>query len=555
MLASLSISNYAIIRRLNVDFTPGFCVLTGETGAGKSIIMGALSLILGQRADSTSLNNDTEKCVVEGRFMLSDTENCQAFFLQNDLDFDIPVILRREITPAGKSRAFINDTPVQLPLMRELGLMLIDIHSQHSNLELGKRQFQLNVIDWFGGHAESVKNYSFHFGELKTIEAALREMTEKANRSKADLDYFEFQFNQLDEMKLQDGEQEVYEQEQEMLTHSEEIKTGLNQVFQLFDGEELSTISKLKEAATVLHRLGTFFPAAQQLLERVESQLIEMRDIASECEMLAEKTEHNPTRLEEIKNRLDAIYSLQQKHRVTSIAELISLRDDFDAKIQTAASYDEALEKLNIQLIAAQHEVTKLADELHQKRVALLPSIEKEVISCLQLLGMPNAQFTIELKQKETFSATGNDEVYFLFAANKGSQPEEIYRVASGGELSRLMLAIKTVIARSKALPAIIFDEIDTGISGEIASKMADILRSMSNYMQVINITHLPQIAAKGNSHFLVFKTEKSDGVETGMKILSQEERVLEISKMLSNDNPTPEALANARSLLAEANK
>jgi DNA repair protein RecN (Recombination protein N) len=420
---------------------------------------------------------------------------------------------------------------------------------------LGKRQFQLNVIDWFGGHAESVKNYSFHFGELKTIEAALREMTEKANRSKADLDYFEFQFNQLDEMKLQDGEQEVYEQEQEMLTHSEEIKTGLNQVFQLFDGEELSTISKLKEAATVLHRLGTFFPAAQQLLERVESQLIEMRDIASECEMLAEKTEHNPTRLEEIKNRLDAIYSLQQKHRVTSIAELISLRDDFDAKIQTAASYDEALEKLNIQLIAAQHEVTKLADELHQKRVALLPSIEKEVISCLQLLGMPNAQFTIELKQKETFSATGNDEVYFLFADNKGSQPEEIYRVASGGELSRLMLAIKTVIARSKALPAIIFDEIDTGISGEIASKMADILRSMSNYMQVINITHLPQIAAKGNSHFLVFKTEKSDGVETGMKILSQEERVLEISKMLSNDNPTPEALANARSLLAEANK
>jgi DNA repair protein RecN (Recombination protein N) len=555
MLASLSISNYAIIRRLNVDFTPGFCVLTGETGAGKSIIMGALSLILGQRADSTSLNNDEEKCVVEGRFMLAETENCKSFFSNNDLDFDLPIILRREITLSGKSRAFINDTPVQLPLMRELGLMLIDIHSQHSNLELGKRQFQLNVIDWFGGHAELVKYYSSHFAGLKNIEAALREMTEKANRSKADLDYFEFQFNQLDEMKLRDGEQEEYELEQEMLTHSEEIKTGLNQVFQLFDGEELSAISKLKEAVTVLHRLGTFFPAAQQLLERVESQLIEMRDVASECEMLAEKTEHNPTRLEEITNRLDSIYSLQQKHRVTSVAELITLRDDFDTKIQTAASYDETLEKLNIQLKAAQQEVANLAGELHQKRAALLPSIETEVVSCLQLLGMPNAQFTIEMKQKEEFSVTGNDEVYFLFSANKGSQPEEINKVASGGELSRLMLAIKTVVARSKALPAIIFDEIDTGISGEIASKMADILRQMSRYMQVINITHLPQIAAKGDSHFLVYKTEKSDGVETGMKILNQEERVQEIAKMLSNDNPTPEALANARSLLNSAIK
>lgn len=550
MLANLSISNYAIIRRLNVDFMPGFCVITGETGAGKSIIMGALSLILGQRADSTALNHADEKCVVEGRFILSETKNCEAFFSLNDLDFDLPIILRREITPSGKSRSFINDTPVQLPLMRELGLMLIDIHSQHSNLELGKRQFQLNVIDWFGGHAELLANYSSHFILMKGIGSALRDMTEKANRAKADLDYFEFQFKQLDEMKLREKEQEELELEQEILLHSEEIKSGLTQVYQLFDGEENSSVSRIKEVITLLHRLKGFFPAAQQLAERVESQLIEMRDIAGECELLAEKTEHNPSRLEEVTNRLDSIYSLQQKHRVSSVAELISLRDEFDSKIQAAASFEEALEQLTNQLNAAHLEVASLSGELHQKRVALIPDIENEVVSYLQMLGMPNGQFAIELSTKEEFSATGNDEVNFLFSANKGAQPEEINKVASGGELSRLMLAIKTVVARSKALPAIIFDEIDTGISGEIATKMADILLSMSVYMQVINITHLPQIAAKGNSHYLVYKTDLADGVETGMKVLPEEERVQEIAKMLSTDKPTPEAIANAKSLL-----
>jgi DNA repair protein RecN (Recombination protein N) len=554
MLVNLSISNYAIIRKLNVDFTSGFCVITGETGAGKSIIMGALSLILGQRADSTALNNVEEKCVVEGRFVINEIEKYKSFFSLNDLDFDLPIILRREISPMGKSRSFINDTPVQLPLMRELGLMLIDIHSQHSNLELGKRQFQLNVIDWYGGHSELLEKYSFHFDEMRNTRVALLEMTEKANKAKTDLDYFEFQFKQLDEMKLRDGEQEELEEEQSKLIHSEEIKTGLNQVFQLFDGEEFSVISRLKEALTVLHRLGSFFPAARQLSERVESQLIEINDISAECEMLAERTEHNPLKLEEITNRLDAIYSLQQKHRVSTVAELISLRDDFDSKIQTAASFEEALESLTFQLKAEQSKVALLADELHEKREGLLPGIEKDVISYLQLLGMPNGQFTIEIRQKDDYSATGNDEVYYLFSANKGTQPEEINKIASGGELSRLMLAIKTVVARSKALSAIIFDEIDTGISGEIATKMGEILSSMANYMQVIDITHLPQIAAKGKSHYMVYKTENEHDVETGMKLLTPDERVQEIAKMLSSDNPTPEAIANARSLLNGTN-
>jgi len=550
MLANLSISNYAIIRRLNIDFTSGFCVITGETGAGKSIIMGALSLILGQRADSTALNNADEKCVVEGRFVLSDTENCKTFFEQNDLDFDIPIILRREITQAGKSRAFINDTPVQLPLMRELGLMLIDIHSQHSNLELGKRLFQLNVIDWFGGHAELLRNYSSSFSAMKSTETNLRETTEKANKSKADLDYFEFQFKQLDEMKLKEGELEQLEQEQELLNHSEEIKNGLQQVTQLIDGDDFSALSRLKEASSVLHKLRSFFHQANQLQERVDSQLIEMKDVAAECDILAEKTENNPSRLEEISNRLDLFYSLLQKHRVATVDELITLRDDFDARIQTAASFDEELDKLNLQLELEKKEVSTLAQVLHQKRLSLLPEIESEIITYLQMLGMPNAQFSIEINQKNDFSATGTDEVYFLFSANKGTQPEEINKVASGGELSRLMLAIKTVVARSKALPAIIFDEIDAGISGEIAAKMADILLSMSRYMQVINITHLPQIASKGDSHYLVYKNELTDRVETGMRILVDEERIFEVAKMLSTDNPTPEAIANARSLL-----
>jgi DNA repair protein RecN (Recombination protein N) len=550
MLVNLSIRNYAIIKELNVEFASGFCVVTGETGAGKSIIMGALSLILGQRADISLLKNKDEKCVVEGRFFLSGKVDLESYFEENDLDFEDTIILRREITSTGKSRAFINDTPVQLPLMREFGLKLIDIHSQHSNLELGKRQFQLNVIDWYGGNNELLNNYSVFFSEFKKIETSFRELSSKSQQAKADLDYYEFQFKQLDEAKLREGEQELLEHEQEILIHAEEIKTGLTQIYQLLDGEEPSAIVNIKEAVSVMRRMASFLPAAEKLFERLDSQLIEMRDIADECALLAEKTEHNPERLEVITQRLDTLYSLQQKHRAGSIAELISLCDEFDAKLQAAASFDEELERLHQSMTLMVEKVKNAAEELHLKRLSLLPGIEKEVAAYLQLLGMPNGQFTIEMKRKEEFSASGIDEVYFLFTANKGGQLEEINKVASGGELSRLMLAIKTVVARSKALPAIIFDEIDSGISGEIASKMGEILKSMSQYMQVINITHLPQIASKGDNHYHVFKNETSDGVETGMRLLSSEERIIEISKMLSGETPSQAAIANAKYLL-----
>jgi DNA repair protein RecN (Recombination protein N) len=533
-----------------VEFAPGFCVVTGETGAGKSIIMGALSLILGLRADTSILKNKEEKCVVEGRFLLSGKIDLQSYFEENDLDFEETIILRREITSSGKSRAFINDTPVQLPLMREVGLKLIDIHSQHSNLELGKRQFQLNVIDWYGGHNELLDNYSVLYFELKKIESSYKELNGKSQQAKADLDYYEYQFNQLTEARLKEGEQELLEQEQEMLTHAEEIKLGLSQVYQLFDREEQSALVNLKEAISIMRRMASYLPDAEKLLERLESQLIEMRDIADECELLAEKTENNPGKLEEITHRLDSIYSLQQKHRVGSIAELIEIRDEFDAKLQAAASYDEELERLRKNLKIVKEKVNETAEELHQKRKSLLPDIEKEVTAYLQQLGMPYGQFKIKMQRKEEISSLGFDEVYFLFTANKGGQLEEINKVASGGELSRLMLAIKTVVAKSKALPAIIFDEIDAGISGEIAIKMAEILKSMSQYMQVINITHLPQIASKGDSHYHVYKNETSDGAETGMRLLTPEERIVEISKMLSGEIPSQAAVANAKSLL-----
>ena len=550
MLTNLSIRNYAIINELDVDFTSGFCVITGETGAGKSIILGALSLILGLRADISVLNNKNEKCVVEGRMLVPSKLNLKPFFEENDLDYDDLVILRREIAASGKSRAFINDTPVQLPVMRELGIMLIDIHSQHSNLELGKRQFQLHVIDLYGGHDEILKNYSDRYRELKNIETRFFELTEKAEQAKADLDYFEFQFRQLDEARLTDGEQELFEQEQEILTHAEEIKSGLSQTVQLLEGDEMNALNNMKQALSVLQKLRSFLPVVNELAERLESQLVEMRDIVDECTLLEERTEYDPGRLDEITSRLDLLYSLQQKHRVDSVAGLIATRDDFDRKLQTAALYDEELDEAGIQLKEQREVLLKLAQELRATRASLIPGIEKDVTAYLKLLGMPNGRFTVDLHERQELSPTGIDEVYFLFSANKGVVPEEINKIASGGEMSRLMLAIKTVVAKSKALPSIIFDEIDSGVSGETASKMAEILSAMSKNMQVINITHLPQIAAKGDTHYFVYKTDNASGVETGMKLLSKDERVIEVAKMLSGDNPPAEAIANAKLLM-----
>lgn len=551
MLSTLSIKNYAIIKKLDVHFAKGFCVITGETGAGKSIIMGALGLILGQRADSAVLNNNEGKCVVEGRFSVNSNNKLALFFEQNDLDYEVPIVLRREITSSGKSRAFINDTPVQLNLIRELGVQLIDIHSQHSNLELGKRQFQLNVIDWYAGHETLLQNYAEGYKKFKKLERQREDIAEIAAQSKADLDYYEFQFKQLDEASLKDGEMEELELELEVLTHSEEIKTGLNKVYQLLDGEEYDVLTKLKEAVSTMQKLVVYLPNANELHKRLESQFLEMRDIATECEILAEKTEHDPQRLELISDRLNFLYSLQQKHRVDRIGGLIALRNQFDDKIQQSASYDDELEKLDKALLASKNDLTQFASILTASRVKQFPALTKEIAAYLQQLGMPNGVFDIEINKKDDFSPSGIDEVFFLFSANKGGQLEEINKVASGGELSRLMLAIKTVVAKSKALSAIIFDEIDSGISGEVALKMGNILLNMSRYMQVINITHLPQIASKGENHYQVYKNETIESTETGIRELANDERIIEIAKMLSGANPNDAAIENAKSLMS----
>ncbi|MCF8364050.1 MAG: DNA repair protein RecN, partial [Prolixibacteraceae bacterium] len=551
MLSSLSIKNYAIIRDLEVAFNPGFCVVTGETGAGKSIIMGALGLILGQRADKSVLNNESGKCIVEGKFIVNDiiSGKLKNFFKENDLDYEIPIILRREITPSGKSRAFINDTPVQLSVIRELGLNLIDIHSQHSNLELVNHVFQLNVIDWYGGHEKLINDYRLVYNEMRALQKKHNEIADAAQQSKADLDYFTFQFKQLEEAGLADGEQEELEKEREMLTHSEEIKTGLGSVYQLLDNAEFAALSQLKEAASIMQGLGNYFPEAGELYSRLESQHIELQDISGECERLAELTEYDPSRLEVVNDRLNVIYSLQQKHRVETVGELIALRDEFDQKVQEAESYDEQLEKMKGEIDTIRKEVEYFAGKLHDSRMKALPGITKEIQGYLSQLGMTNAKLQIDIGKRKDFISTGNDDVYFLFSANKGVAPEEINKVASGGELSRLMLAIKTVVARSKALPAIIFDEIDAGISGEIATKMGQILSKMANYMQVINITHLPQIASKGTAHYCVFKNETNDKVETDIRQLAENERVTEVAKMLGGDPPHEAAIINAKAL------
>lgn len=550
MLANLSIRNYVLIKQLDVQFDEHFCVITGETGAGKSIIMGALSLILGQRADTGVLNNPEVKCVVEGRFASINTTLLKPFFEENDLDYDDQVILRREILPNGKTRAFVNDTPVQLTVMRELGLMLIDIHSQHSNLELGKKHFQLKVVDWYAGNQELLENYVTSYRNYRLLQQRYAETLEKSVNSKKDLDYLEFQFKQLDEAGLSEGEQENLESEQAVLSHAEEIKTSLLQTITLLDGDEFSVLPRLKETLNVLHRLTAYSDPAREMEERVNSCYLDLKDLAEECAVLAEKTDHDPVRIQEVTDRLNLLFSLQQKHHVLSVQELIALRNEMDQKIQAAASYDEELDSLQKQIVIAAEDLGKQASLLNKARIGQLGKLQHEITALLQQLGMPNALFKAEINKTSDFTPTGTDEVIFLFSANLGGKVEEISKVASGGEMSRLMLAIKTVVARSKSLPAIVFDEIDSGISGEIALKMGEILAQMAGYMQVINITHLPQIASKAGSHYLVYKRENATETHTGMRKLNSDDRLTEIAKMLSGENPGPAAIENARALL-----
>ncbi|SHE93238.1 DNA replication and repair protein RecN [Mariniphaga anaerophila] len=549
MLTKLAVSNYALISNLEVEFHSGLNSVTGETGAGKSIILGALGLILGNRADLSVLKKQDEKCIVEGVF---DVKNypLKPFFEENDLDYDKQTILRREITPAGKSRAFINDTPVNLKTLRSLGLQLIDIHSQHQNLELGNRQFQLNLVDTVAGSEKVLAEYQEVYRMYISQQKKLTELEEKSEKERADLDYWQFQFNQLDEAALQKGEQQELETELEQLNHAEEIKSVFSEVQQLLDDEQLSVINNLKSGHKRLESIQNYISEVPALAQRLESCLLELKDILDETEQLSENTEHDPARIEIVNDRLNLIFSLQQKHHVASVEELIELKDSFDRKIGEVTGYDDEIVRLKKELEKQLVELKSKAKELSAQRKKAFPQIEKAVLKDLHQLGMPKSRLEVEHETLPEFTPGGKDGVSFLFSANVDTPPSEISKVASGGEMSRLMLAIKNVLRTSKALPTVVFDEIDTGISGETAVKMGNILKQFSTSTQIINITHLPQIAAKGDAHFMVYKYENEGKTFTSIKRLSDSERIEELAKMVGGEKLTDVTLKAAQELL-----
>jgi DNA repair protein RecN (Recombination protein N) len=556
MLQNLNINNYALIDNLEISFGNGLNILTGETGAGKSIILGALSLILGQRAESRYFFNQQKKCVIEGTFKIGEF-HLKSFFEENDLDYEAETVLRREITADGKSRAFINDTPVNLASLKLLGERLIDIHSQHATLEINDPEFQLLVVDSVAKHEDLLNDYRSKFKAYKRATAQLTQLIAESDKAKADLDYYQFQYDELEKAALAADEQEKLEQELYALNNAEEIKRNLLGACFLMQEGETSALIQLREAAHHLSLLEKFNPIIEELHERLKSVVIEFKDIAIEVENLEQRTHTDEARAIEINDRLSLIYNLQKKHRVNSNAELLQLQSEFSDKIQQAIFGDEAIEKLQQQIAIDKKELEQIAGQLSANRAKAIPGIETEVLQTLAEMGMGNSGLKIEQSGAGHNSPLGGlgvnglDSVRFLFSANKGHALAEMSKVASGGELSRLMLSIKSLVAKNTALPTIIFDEIDTGISGEVANKAGQIMEQLANNLQVITITHLPQIASKGQSHYFVYKDEEGATTYTRIKQLNVQERVIEIAKMLSGDKPGESALQNARELLS----
>ncbi|NEU07048.1 DNA repair protein RecN [Flavihumibacter sp. R14] len=551
MLNRLAIRNYALIDNLDISFSKDLNILTGETGAGKSIILGALSLLLGQRAESKYFYNQQKKCVIEGIFQVGEF-HLSDFFTENDLDYDKETVLRREISSDGKSRAFVNDTPVNLTTLRQLGEKLIDIHSQHATIEINDESFQLNVIDIVAGHQPLLGNYKETYKAHQKAIARLNELIAESHKLKADQNYFQFQFDELETARLSEGEQEQMEQELDVLTHAEEIKRSLAQVtFLLNDGEQ-SALSQLKESLNCLQAAEKYNPEISEYAERLKSSLIEIKDIASETERLEQETGINEERTAEITDRLNILYSLQKKHRVATVTELMELQESLSGKLNSILFADEDITRLQSETESLKAELAVLAAELSKNRENVIPGLEAQVQNVLHEVGMPQAVLKISREELpgEQLRNSGRDQVQFLFSANKGQQPLPINKVASGGELSRLMLSIKSLIAKHTSLPTIIFDEIDTGISGEVALKVGNVMEDLAKNIQVIAITHLPQIASKGKAHYRVYKDEQPDRTLSNIKVLDDSERTLEIAKMLSGESPGESAMQNARELM-----
>ncbi|HTL83032.1 MAG TPA: DNA repair protein RecN [Bacteroidia bacterium] len=550
MLKSLHIKNYALIDQLEIDLGNGFTIITGETGAGKSILLGALGLLLGDRADSSALSDKTKKCVVEGSFELKEY-HLKDFFNENDIDYEHRSLIRREVSVDGKSRAFINDTPVNISILKEIGNKLVDIHSQHETLMLNESKFQMNILDAVASNGELLEKYSEAFRAYRKTSQLLAELTANEAKTKKDLDYFRFQFDELNELKLKKTEQEELEAELETLENAETIKDGLDKSSRALDGGDENLLTALAVVRSTLQQISRFNMDIEALKERINSAHIELKDIAAEIDSLNESIVHDPKRIDIIQERLDNIYRLQQKHNVKTVEELLTVKEELETKIDAIGSLEDQIKKVSKELDTLKAKLNDIGGKLSKKRNAAAPDLTKSVKKMLADLGMPNAELKVEIEKLEEANDKGFDKVNFLFSANKGSAAQPLNKVASGGELSRLMLSLKALLAKHTALPTIIFDEIDAGISGDIAGKTGEILKQMSENMQVISITHLPQVASKGKDHLFVYKEEKGKQTYTRIKQLGKEERVQEIAKMLSSGKPGEAAVRNAKELLS----
>jgi DNA repair protein RecN (Recombination protein N) len=534
---------------LNINFSSGFSVITGETGAGKSIIIGALSLILGQRADSKAIKEGEQKCVIEADFNIKNY-NLEAFFEENELDYnENNCLIRRELTSTGKSRAFVNDTPIGLNQLRELSSRLIDIHSQHENLLLSNETYQLNVVDTIAQNSDLLSAYSEQFSLWRNLQNELAKLKKLVEKQTADLEYIRFQYQQLADANLIDGEQEELEQEQELLANAEEIKTELLKTNHLLADEQTS-LSLIKETISAISRVKNYIPQGEDWAERLQTAYIELKDLANEIQTFEERVEFNPERLAWVENRLSELFGFYKKHRVESLAQLIKVRDNFDRQLQRIESFDNEISNLEIKIAETEKLLAKTAEKLTESRKSASKPIEEYMEKQLAALGIPNIQFKVDVRELENYTENGRNDVQFLFSGNKNKAVQPITQVASGGEIARVMLSIKSLVAHRAGLPTIIFDEIDTGVSGEIAHRMGEIMKEMSTEIQVITITHLPQIGAKGAQHYKVFKDESGEQAQTFIQQLNPDERVKEIAQMLSSDRLTDAAILQAKQLL-----
>ncbi len=551
MLKQLHIRNYALIDELNVSFESGFNVITGETGAGKSILLGALGFALGDRADTNVLYDKDKKCVVEAQFELKDN-TLQSLFEENDLDFETDCIFRRELSPQKKSRAFINDTPVALQAMKEIGSQLVDIHSQHDSLLLTDADFQLRLLDDIAQNNSLLTDYQAEYGNYNHLKRSLNDLKEMATKNTAENDYLKFQLDELDKADLKEGEYTEIEQTLSVMENSEEIKTLLVTANGLMEDAETAILGQVNELSSTLSRLKHLLPDAESLFERIENLKVELKDIAYDLRHKEDETQFDEEQLQNLQERYDLLSRLMMKHRLNEFGELIALRDSLKEKVNAFENIDEAIAQAEKQLKNSEKQLSSLAKNLHEKRCQAAVAFGEKVAQLVRQLAMPFAQFQVSVESQETFGSKGSDEIRFLFSANKGVAPDDIRRVASGGELSRLMLSIKSAVSDYNYIPTLIFDEIDTGVSGEVAAKIGGIMRQMGHSLQLISITHLPQVASQALHHYFIYKDNKGERTQSHIRLLDAKERVGEIAKMLSNNEITPEALRAAEVLLKE---